>query len=424
MFTKIKNIFCPPKSIIKHPIKFFIRGIIYRFVVGWLIFIPLSYLIPKNRKTILVIGRNEGRFVDNAKYFFLYLNTLNEKVDYYFLTESKEIYERLSLEYGRRILFYPEWKSFCKLLRASVVVVDNLNWIGKFKYSITFNSKKVQLWHGCPLKKIELDNPREMERLKHPLLKMYASIIGRFPTYDLLISTSAFLTERAFLSAFHYKKIEDFGYPRNDLLFNPEASFEEIDPDIREKVSLAKREGRKIVLYTPTFRDTGGDAIKDNILDIQSLNKFAEKENLLFIFKFHPIGTYPENFDYKYILYFDKKADTYPLLPHIDLLITDYSSIYIDFMLLQKPIIFFNYDYDKYISKDRPLYLDYNEYTPGPKCKTQKELEESIANLFEGQELHFESERKKILDLMFSHQDGYSSKRIWLHIKNNFMKIT
>ena len=63
---------------------------------------------------------------------------------------------------------------------------------------------------------------------------------------------------------------------------------------------------------------------------------------------------------------------------HCDLLITDYSSIFFDFLLLDRPIVFFPYDLEQYLSQDRAMYFDYEIMTPGPKCRTYDELELQI----------------------------------------------
>lgn len=58
-----------------------------------------------------------------------------------------------------------------------------------------------------------------------------------------------------------------------------------------------------------------------------------------------------------------------------DLLITDYSSIYLDYLLLDRPIVFFAYDLEHYVERDRALYFTYESMTPGARCDTQVKLE-------------------------------------------------
>ncbi|MCP4153861.1 MAG: hypothetical protein GY757_39405, partial [bacterium] len=55
-------------GLIKHPFKFFFRGFLYRFLVGRLLILPLALLVPKKKRSILFIGRDDGQFIDNVKY--------------------------------------------------------------------------------------------------------------------------------------------------------------------------------------------------------------------------------------------------------------------------------------------------------------------------------------------------------------------
>lgn len=59
----------------------------------------------------------------------------------------------------------------------------------------------------------------------------------------------------------------------------------------------------------------------------------------------------------------DKRLDIYPLLPFVDVLITDYSSIYYDFLLLNKGILLYPFDKERFIENSNDLAFDYDEYT-------------------------------------------------------------
>ena len=97
--------------------------------------------------------------------------------------------------------------------------------------------------------------------------------------------------------------------------------------------------------------------------------------------KLHPKSKVNERFmelQSKYIKVINPEYDPYPLLKLIDVLITDYSSIYFDFMLTNKPIIFFPYDLEEYLMKSREMYFDYEEFTPGNKVFIQEDLEKAL----------------------------------------------
>ena len=352
--------------------------------IGWLIVVPMAYFIPKKPNSIIFIGCDNGKFLDNLKHFFLYvIKNKNAGVQCHFLTEDNKTYQELN-EKKMPVVYYPSIKSILMLLRAYTLVVDNWMWINKLKYHFLIKSKKIQLWHGIPLKKIQLMNRENIKRLKSARLNTYCKLIGLFPIYDLIISTSNYYTDNAFKKAFKTTKILESGYPRNDCFFNSESgsSTENTDIETIDAVSNYKSKGYKNVIYVPTFRDTGGDAVQDKALDLLELAKFAKQNKILFVFKFHP----DPNFGYQFtetenISLYDSSSNIYPLLPSSDCIITDYSSIYFDYLLLDKPIIFYPYDYKKYIEYDRDLIFDYDKMTPGLKCYTQEELQNEIYNI-------------------------------------------
>ena len=181
-----------------------------------------------------------------------------------------------------------------------------------------------------------------------------------------------------------------------------------------------KRKNGKISLFAPTFRDLSIKIDFRKVFEYDKLNEFLESNNILFIIKGHSLPGLKyliENIDkYNNILIYDSKKDVYPLLRMTDLLITDYSSIYTDFLHTKKPVLFYPYDYEEYTDLHRKLQFDYNEMTPGPKAKDFNELIFWIRHfLVEGKD-GFEIERERIFKLAFKYRDGKSSKRIFREV--------
>jgi len=98
------------------------------------------------------------------------------------------------------------------------------------------------------------------------------------------------------------------------------------------------------------------------------------------------------------------------------MLITDYSSIYFDYLFLNKPVVFFPYDFVKYITSDKALLFDYDSYTPGPKCRFQTQLEKEIIDILISGNDHFVGQRKKIKNLAFESDGGSGCEEIWTFI--------
>ena len=97
--------------------------------------------------------------------------------------------------------------------------------------------------------------------------------------------------------------------------------------------------------------------------------------------------------NFNLLLDYDPQLDIYPLLKHTDMMITDYSSIYFDYLLLDKPIIFYPYDFEQYTKDDRNLLFDYESMTPGPHCQDQTSLEKTILQELENSGRNFSKQR-------------------------------
>jgi CDP-glycerol glycerophosphotransferase (TagB/SpsB family) len=409
----------------RYGVREFLSKIIYVFVsiiFGWCIIIPFSRFTPRRGKHVIFIGRESGHFLDNVKYLYIkFLKSGGAGYEPIFLTEDRNEYERLR-SLSINAVIYPSLHSIRLLLTCPVVIVDHDLWAFKLRFFLLYHAIKVQLWHGVGFKYIgilkikkEIHNPI----LHYGLIGLYR-IIGLIPTYDIFVSTSEFYTIEVFKKSYKVKEVIETGYPRNDIIF---CDIEEIlkeqlyllntDSEIIQRSLEYKKKGFRLILYAPTFRDSGGDPIHDGVLDLNRLNEFAKKNNLLFIFKFHP----DPHFNYpdiacSNILRYDPRLDIYPLFCVIDLLITDYSAMYTDFLLTKKPVVFFPYDMHKYIKSDRALQFDYDSMTPGPKCLTQDELQEELERIVVEKKDIYADKRQRALSMTFRYCDGKSSERI------------
>jgi CDP-glycerol glycerophosphotransferase (TagB/SpsB family) len=409
----------------RYGIREFAAKIIYVFVslmFGWCLIIPISRFIPRRGKHVIFIGRESGHFIDNVKY--LYIKFLKSDIAGYkpvFLTEDKEEYQKLR-KLPINVVIYPSINSIRLLLTCPVVIVDHDLWAFKLRFFLLYHAIKVQLWHGVGFKYIGiLKIKKEIGNhiLRAGLIALY-KIIGLIPTYDIFISTSEFYTKEVFEKSYRIKEVIETGYPRNDIFFyNMDEILKEnlyllnADSEIIQRSLEHKKNGFKLILYAPTFRDSGGDPIHDGALDLNRLNDFSKKNNLLFIFKFHPDPhfNYPD-IAFSNILFYNPRLDIYPLFGVIDLLITDYSAIYTDFLLTKRPVVFFPYDMHKYINRDRALQFDYDSMTPGPKCLTQDALQQEIERMIVEKKDIYASKRQEILKKTFRYCDGNSSERI------------
>ena len=391
---------------------------IKKIFTKWIPIAPIALIVPKKNDLIICIECDKGAWRENVKYFYLYL--IENKKNALFLTEDAELYRWLQ-EKNLPSIFHESLKSYYYLLRAKIVVLSSSSLQKTNKYYLTLRARKVQLWHGLGIKRFELMEKNNSRYLSSLTGKVDNFLRGKFINHDVTVSTSDKFTEDIFSKTIRSKKYLVSGYPRNDyLLSERDYNIELLYPSSTSYNTILQMRnwGLKIVLYAPTFRKNGNNAISFNSLDLQQLSEYAVRENLVFVFKFHAQNLSLTLEDkYENLICFESDADIQPLMKIADILITDYSSVYFDYLLLERPILFFAYDLKVYLEQDRGFLLDYNQITPGPKCKTPNELLHSL-KIFLEKPNWYAADRVRVRKLAYKYTDKKASDRIWNHISN------
>lgn len=347
-------------------------------VFGWIVIVPLAILVPKRKDWIGVFGRQDGRFLDNAKYFFLQASGGSTGARFVFITERQDTAAAIS-RFGRESYCYPDVKSIWFLLRCVSFVVDEASWYRNFRFYLLFRANIIQLWHGVPFKWIELGLWRNqlgsLAWASTPLgLKsrlVFYKLIGRRVRYAAVITTSEFYKKNSFMPFFDSKVFPVIGYPRNDFAQslsgkNLELAWSNVDGAIRTQLNEWLGQGKRIVLVAPTFRDSGAVPMRLGSEVLDFLDDAAEANNIEFVFKFHPSENNIDNISGKHFHICDRESDVYPIFPFLSALVTDYSSISMDFLLVDRPLLFLIPEDDDYIGKDRKLQFDPRAMMPGP----------------------------------------------------------
>ncbi len=385
---------------------------------GQLLSLPLyglSYLMPRNKK-LWVMGSTFGtRFADNPKYFYLYLKQYrSEQVRTIWISKSKEIIHFLKENQLEGYYLY-SIRGIWYSLRAKVYLYDNYS--KDICFSLSGGAVKINLWHGIPLKKIQKDNLFDHirnPRTKWEDLRSIPRRISDEKPSDYVLATSDYL-KPYFASAFQTKRVLISGYPRNDCILHQDLGLISTKQEQRtlEKVRALKP-NKRLVLYMPTFRES---EIKFfDVMDLKRFEQYLKKKNMVFLVKLHPKSKLYAKFsamEGENILITDPSEDPYPLLKHVELLITDYSSIYFDFLLTGKPILFFAYDLSEYRKDSREMYFDYDTFTPGKKVYTEEELEAAMTL----EEDQYIKDRQKLRDLVFHpERNAYGSECLYQEI--------
>ncbi len=383
---------------------------------------PLGWLLPRNPKLWAVLGREHGRYLDNAKYFHAWLHgNLPAGHRLVFIGERRDELAKISAA-GGLTAHFPGFRACWWLLRAGTIICDSADANDHGRVGLLAGARRVQIWHGAPLKEIEL--PLHHRRLaampawQRPLLRFQKWVLGRYASWDVLVSTSRYFTEHAFRACLPALRIVEVGYPRNDALFMaagyPSALLQ-VNVDLTAAAQLTKHRtgGGRVVLYAPTFRADSRSPFESGHIDLSRLSKFAVEHGVLFALKLHPVLSGRFQLDaWPGIVEVEAASDVYPLLSQVDVLVTDYSSIFFDFLLLQRPLIFYPYDLDRYVADERRLLFPYEAMTPGPKARDFADLLSVLTELLAGNTDDWVRERERVRDLVFDRPDGQSAQRL------------
>lgn len=198
--------------------------ILLQSIIGWLVIAPIALIIPKRKDWIGVFGRQDGYFLDNAKYFFLQAHDVYPDSRIAFITERKDVLELFSGS-NREALLYPKIKTVFFLLRCGTLIVDEASWYKKLRFFLLIRARIVQLWHGIPFKWIELGLWQRQTGgfawASRPLVLqarlLFYKITGRKMRYAAVTATSTFYRDASFSPYFKADIFPVIGYPRNDF---------------------------------------------------------------------------------------------------------------------------------------------------------------------------------------------------------------
>lgn len=323
----------------------------------------LSILIPKNKK-IFILGSSLGQhFADNPKYIYMYLERTEPSFDYYWITKNKELYEEKKT---KNFLYLYSFRGVYYLLRAKYLVISHQ--VNDLLPPLHGGKVIIQLWHGTPLKKLGYDRDQSLNnKRKNVLKKIYYTFFGYlyYMKADYVV-VSAQNQKKVFSSAFgiRQEKVLVLGQPRNDILLNKQL----VDHTYTNKINFLLKLSNydSVVSWLPTHRH-GMDRNIINLIDNygfdgKKINEELVKSNSILIVKPHflELEVLKDKLKHFSNIYIYTEADPYPLLAFTDILVTDYSSIFFDFSLTNKPIIFAPFDYNEYVNQFKDFYYDYN----------------------------------------------------------------
>lgn len=371
----------------------------------------ISKFIPKDEKSILFFSTTN--LYDNSEALFKYLidNDYNEKYKICCALRNPKDYEKFNL---KNVRFISVFSSIWKIMRSKYIFYHN----EMLAIMPTKKQISVDFWHATTFKKINKTIDPDY----------------RYDFFTYITATSE-MYRPIFAESFgcELERVIVNGHPRNDYLFSAS--------DELSKLGINKTDYKKIIMWMPTYRfsynevqrDTDWEFLTDSGLpvfktsdEVDALNEYIKENDSLMLIKLHPaqnteIFNYSDRSNIKFIT--NPQLDSndvnfYTLLSQTDALITDYSSVFFDYLLIDKPIGFTIDDLDSYSSNRGFVFDNPLDYMPGAKFSTPEEFNKFLKDCFTDNDTYKEH-RAEINEKVNFYKDGGNRERIL-----NFVGIT
>ena len=359
----------------------------------------LLRIVPRSKKIIIFGSENGNAFRGNPKYLFYELRKI-EGMRCIWIFKNNQAVQDVRRQ-GYEGYHYMSWKGIYFQLRAkNILHSHSIN--DDFNKVLLGGAISVNTWHGVGLKKVWGANSKTYSykalHEKNKIKRFFKMLMARtsHAKVNYIISTSPTVSSY-YPETFLVKpeNVLEVGQARNDVFFR----------DFYDESNIPeyfKRE--KIILYMPTFRKSKeGTTNTDEIFNLEHINGICGRYGYKFVIKKHMYDESVGNITgLDHIVDISKcNYDSQLLLKYADVLITDYSSCYTDYLLLNRPVLFYCYDYETYLASEREMYFNYDEVTPGPKAKSLEELLCELEKTLSGND-GYQSERERVLNIFYS----------------------
>lgn len=374
----------------------------------------ISHLfIKKNPKRIVLTSFHGKGYRGNTKVIF---EKLIEQGEFHpvWLSTSSKVIDDIRRLYGRKYAFkIHSFQGLWCLGQSAALLFTHGTSDFPFMY-LPRRSVRIQTYHGLPTKKGEFLRPVTGEKpgFIHNLILNY-----RFKPISYFLSSSPIVTQ-IYSSRFGLPqdRFLETGYPAYDELIKNENSAKSLEQIIPEALR-----SDHLILYAPTFRKkekTRWFPFED--FNLEEIARFLEINRVILAFRAHPNEQLKVDQFQKISPRFvdasqEKVEDINTLINHTDVIITDYSSVYLEGLLKDIPVLFIPYDIHTY---ERGLPLPYDKVTPGPKVDTQSQFLISLQEALTNPKYRTE-ERGQVRDLFFSKPDGQSTDRVIRFLEEN-----
>ncbi len=383
-----------------------------KYLLCYLVY-PFSFLSIRKEGRI-AFGCPKNRFEGNPKYLFIDYSQCG--YDVCWISADRDIVKSIRSK---------GLKAYYLLSPGGLHYALTSKWwmVGAYSSDILFflsgGAKIFNLWHGVGLKLCEFNiksGPLADRYYKKTLKeRFYHPEVYKRP--DLFLSASAFQTAM-FSPAFRIpaSRCIENGYPRNLILQCDEQTrgiFISRYEDAGTKKLISELESfHKVYVYMPTWRDGGASALQN--FDYGRIDKILRRNGDALLVKDHfnnaDGGAYREG----NIYHLHPAADIYPILPYTDVLITDYSSVLYDYILMEgKNVVLYIFDYNSY-TQERDFFYPFEENVVGEKVYTLDELEDVI---YRGPKPLDEAKRQELISKFWDGKESKYDFSDYLHLQ-------
>lgn len=358
-------------------------------------------LFPKEQGLVLCTAWFGQKYLDNTMYVYEYL-LKNSNYKVLWMTHSDSIYRQLKKE-GKPVAKFDSLLGVWNQIRAQAIFTTVQ--LSEFNSFLLTNVIHIDLGHGHPIK-----DPGSLRWDSHifRITEMYLD-----HNFFYAICASHFSGEKLkeIIPDLDMNNIFISDYARNDVF---------IDKSLQTGKNLIIehfKQEKKAIVYMPTHRSDG--KFKMNMSDILPLNdiqEMCERYGYVFVIKKHFYHRYElEDFSsYPNILDITNESDIDPqvLLCQSDILITDYSACYIDYLLLDRPLLLYQYDYQYFQKHERSLYFPFNKLNIAPIVYRKNELVKNLEKLINSKVDEYSEQRNAFAHIYFEnlHQNNGREK--------------
>ncbi|MCU4165505.1 CDP-glycerol glycerophosphotransferase family protein [Carboxylicivirga caseinilyticus] len=381
------------------------------YLFGNVLFV-ISSLFPKSLR-IWVFGSWGGKaYADNPKYLFEYTTLHHHEIKCIWLTRDKDVRTHLRKE-GYNAYYINSLLGVFYCMRASVGVISH-GLVDLNRYSCA-RMKIVETWHGIPLKPVLLSDQKEEAKIKYKRSLQLRYVFPflwksiRYRSFLAIPSTSDYTTEILKKVFGKTAPIVKIGLPRLDAMLKPN-----MENEIAILIKNIRANGNNVGIYMPTYRrEYEFDIVSELVKNINVIEKQSRNKGFVLFIKIHPFDfkKLPTNFKSNNVIFLldsEINNDIYQILGLFDFLITDYSSIIFDFLILSKPIYLLTPDRDAYIESNGEFVFDYRELNL-PVFNDWNSILEFYSNWIDDKT---EDDLKRISKQVHSYFDSKSSKRM------------